>query len=497
MSAATIATVASSGMSSGWRSAGAAVRLSIAVFPEAWRERYADEVADTLDDVARASGRSRPPLGDLLSLFVRGLALRARGSVAFWLIAAGVVVQLLLLSQYGLAVDRSWTSIAARSATGLLLGLPVVAGAAAWTSGRRAALRLPTGARLRGALRDAAAVAAVALAGWLAVAVGVLLATGLPAAPSFDAGFLLGPAAMIVGAIAVGTAIGSIGRDRVLRGILVVAAGMAVYGWLQSNWWQGADLGWRRITGFDLLDSSATLGAAADQRSVLLVAVGAVVLVGLAALVVAIPGAALRAPAVTVLAVLSILALSLSSPMLLPFVGSSPHTYDSDASRTSAELDCRGTAPAICLWPEQQALDGDRIRALLTAAHADAAALGVPVADRITMSSQSVAGADQISTRTDATSQRILETYAAQLVYTHPCAALPVTLRDNPPDGAVFGLTILMGGDPAAVPVTPRPGIEMSKPIQYLDRAAARDYLGVHDRADAAARVHDWFACGA
>ena len=70
-----------------------ALDTAIAMHPKDWRERYAREVRDTLEDVADAHG-GRVPIAEILSLGARGLWLRVSGSFSFW---GGLVIIALMV----------------------------------------------------------------------------------------------------------------------------------------------------------------------------------------------------------------------------------------------------------------------------------------------------------------------------------------------------------------------------------------------------------------
>jgi len=466
------------------------VRLAIAAHPSWWQERYGDEVAATVADIAAARGGL--PRVDVMGLFLRGIALRGRSSIVFWLGATLIGMEILATSTNveGFHADRAWGSILAHSGWGVMLAVPLVAGSAACATGSRArpgSVR----SRLAGLARSAAAVLGFAALGYLTIVVLVVVTSGWPLASSFDLGYTAAFAAMTVSAFGLGTLLGS-----ALPRWLALPAGIAL-GLLAmiSDGWQNGELRWRNVTG-SVLTFDANWGAPGTANLHITVVTAAYAGIFLTAALIAV---ALRPRTLRVVALVTTLAVviagsALISQPLLHYVGS----RGSDI-RGLGELHCAGSAPRICLWPEQDATVGPQMRDELTDLYQRTEAFGFPVA--ATISSGIVDHPESVaaiwvssSTRPDSVSMR---TFAEAVIGQGACVDQPKRVNPDDQSAANLGLGLLLGGISDSE-IARTAGITTVDPVTgkpHQDTAAEIwDYYGIHTKAEAKDAVSRWFA---
>jgi hypothetical protein len=345
-------------------------RLALATYPKKWRDQYGDEIVDTLCDVENAHGRV--PLTELVALIARGTVMRAKTSIAFW---GGLAI----LAMFGWLVTRelslesttgSWNDLFIESAAGLQLALPAVAALAAIQGHRYSkAQSLTIRIRLTRMMNQTWPLLITLAVAWSGSLFAGLIVAGVPLTADGNALIPLALLSMSVGTIAVGYAVGA-----VIHPILAVPSLLGcVFWWFLTPTWVGNHpLQWSNITGYNLFSYPPGLESTAVPQALLVVPIASLVAVLASVIVVACRVATARrlvAAAVTAALIASGIFLS---PPLLKFVGG-----NLTATRSAAGLLCSGSAPRVCLWPEQQAQAGAAARAVLTSAYNRATAAGL------------------------------------------------------------------------------------------------------------------------
>ncbi len=338
-----------------------ALDTAIAMHPKDWRERYAREVRDTLEDVADAHG-GRVPIAEILSLGARGLWLRVSGSFSFW---GGLVIIALMVwrgatAESAFLIDGSLTGHLTALSVGPGLVLPVIAVVAGWDSARARRERIPgVRARLRRSMIDSAPLLAAVAVGYGLALLIVIVRFGMPWATSMGLMVLAAQVSMVVMAVAVGQALGAI-LPRVLV-VFAAPAAVAAITMLMSGWSTPWFIGWLDYPGLPYVP---------DVQPYISVMVYAAVLIAVAILIGALRSVRSRAvPALLVVAAIAIGTVAGPAPVLNPEL----------AQRPRSELVCSTAEPVVCLWPEQDAAFGESLRADLTAAYKRAVELGLPV----------------------------------------------------------------------------------------------------------------------
>ena len=336
------------------------LRVAIALHPAAWRARFGDEVAGTMQDIADDRG-GRVPLGESVPLAFRGLWMRVRRSVTFW---AGLVVIAFLVVDASVsdifAADGSLTSLLLSLNVGLWWSLPVIAVASGWVGARaRAETIRGVRARLRRLLADSWPLLSFAMVGYLAAVVILVVRAEFAWLSSPVQFVVIGHLAMVLIAIAVGQAFGAV-LPRVVvifvAPIMTVTVLMLLLGW--SNPWNAQPWDFYNGLAFEVDTDPAV------RFVVIAAAIG----------VIAVAIVSIRSPwarAIPLLAVIGVGAL----------VANQPYTAQEIVAveRPLSELVCSTTEPVVCLWPEQEAAFGDSVRADMAKVHARAESLGLPV----------------------------------------------------------------------------------------------------------------------
>ncbi|MGV8884183.1 MAG: hypothetical protein ACOH1T_01160 [Microbacteriaceae bacterium] len=339
------------------------IRIAIALHPVAWREKHAEAVLGTLMDVADDRG-GRVPAGETLTLGLRGLWLRARGSWTFWggLLIVTIMVARALTSNF-FELDASLTSrfMSLNESIGNVL---VVLGLLGSWAGARARLdRIDgVGARLHRFVADVWPMLAFTAVGYVAALVILWVRIG-------DA-WLVWPALLVVlahalfalAAIAIGEMFGA-----VLPRVLAIFAGPAAI-----------------VIGGLLLFTARTplvgetgkyyqgVAYEFDAQPFVLLIVSAIALIVLGASTLAVRAMWLRTVPVVALVGLMV------AVTVQPYAGAA-RPEAAMVERPHSELVCSSDEPVICLWPEQEAAFGDTLRAEMADAYATALQLGLPV----------------------------------------------------------------------------------------------------------------------
>ena len=337
---------------------------AIAAHPRAWREKYGDVVRGTLMDVADDRG-GRVPVSETLPLVLRGLWMRARGSVALW---GGLAIIAIMVGN-GLTVypgdgDGSLTARLLLLNQGLTQAAGVLALVSGWGAARARAAHIDgVGRRLARLARESWPLLAVSMAGWLLSFVILAVRMGLPW-PAWPAPLLLlWQAAIVLVGIAVGELVGAV-LPRVLVIFAAPAAAIALgllllaspTTWLIAPW--GLYSGVAYVT---------------DPEPFLRGYVIAGVIVAVAVLVVAIPWVWLRILPVGALVAVAMLGATADEGAYVE-----PAMPE---ARPRSELVCSTQAPVVCLWPEQEAAFGASYRQTMAAAYAAGIDAGLPVDD--------------------------------------------------------------------------------------------------------------------
>jgi len=469
-------------------------RSALRLYPESWRAENEAVVVGTLLDVAESEQRSRPALGELLPLAARGAWMRARTSLAFWLGLGIIAVMLWAIAQTfdGFLAERYFTAVLSRAGSGLPLALPLAAGVAAWSASKHR--RRPLRERTPKLLVDAAVPAAFVALGYLACVIAQFVASGLPVTTSVDARVPLTFLTMLLAALSFGLLVGSLAHRFVALPLTVLA--LLVW-FFASN--SGESLHWANLSGFTLLmyPVETLYNAPADHAIIaaILFSLGAA-LVFFA--IIAVRSARGPAWGLVVAAAVTV-ALVVNFPALASATGPT-----ANGSRDASGLVCGGTAPEICLWPEQEAASGELVRDTITAGYHKAVALGLPVAPSI-----SVAGSDDnplpLYWRGVAEPDRLLTNYAQTIVHALACQWMESennTFVANPGYdddvlSAEYATAVAIGADPIAALPTIQVGGEADGPaMKTLNADETMEYLGVNSLGEAQEVALAWVTRG-
>lgn len=444
-----------------------AARVALALHPAAWRATHEDEVMSTLLDLADDNG-GRVPSSEVALLAAQGAWMRARTSVVFW---GGILVLALMLwaqsRQFsGFVAEPYWNEVLSAGAGGFLVVLPIAGTLTAWSTATA------TTARVR--VRRAGPILVAVLVGYVVTVIGMLSATGWPASPHLN---LAIPAAIVAFAV---TAVG-VG---VIAGALVprpwaTAVTLVLLGTWYLGAWTNYDIALRNLTGTNILMAPSGIDRDIPAQALASVLLTAVVVVAVAGIVSATSARRGR--------MLTVLGAVLAGAVVLVATISGPTRVEAmSVPRDPAQLVCAGSQPSVCLWPEEEALNGATQRPLIARAAATAESLGVPVP--AVLASGSTEGSLASGTRTDA--DGILTTTAAALV---------IPWRDDAGDvndhlAVTYSLALLFGADSVAA----LPGMSVVSRTTFVEHRLTadevRDTLGVHDTTEARALVKAWLA---
>ncbi|MCX2968603.1 MULTISPECIES: DUF7224 domain-containing protein [Streptomyces] len=237
----------------------------------------------------------------------------------------------------------SWESVTAQSTIVLGFVTAVCGACAAWEGARLESARIADWAAVRSPLRIAlehlAPVALLGLAGLLA-ALATYFSTGAPTVGYPDPGILGAAYLAVLAHVAVGYLVG-----RKLTRLLGTAV-MLVVGYLWGFWPAAlASPAWLRHLNGQGVGECCTLGREASPRSLAATAVFSLALITAALVALVLDKGRLRTAVAGVLGV-AVAGVSVALAAPLRFDGTQP--------RDRSALECTGSAPQVCLWPEQQ-----------------------------------------------------------------------------------------------------------------------------------------------
>jgi hypothetical protein len=463
------------------------LRVAIGVYPSWWRDEYGQDAVATFADLTAARGSL--PVRDVVGVLARGLALRARSSMVFWLGLTLLALEVLAVSSSysGFWAERTWASVLVHAGAGTVFAVPLVALSAAWLARRRRHERHPAQSRLAALGRDAAAVLAFAATSYLVLVVLTVIGSGWPSSSPFDLGYTAGFAFMTISAFGVGTLLGTV----LPRAIAVPAAVTLGLLAMISEGWQGGELRWRNVTGSALTFLGDAGVAGSSNLHITAVTAMYAGFLALAAIgIVAIPRRRIRPVVATAVFATVLLGSTAASGPLLDYVG-----QDAYSIRSDSQLQCSGTAPRVCLWPEQDATDGAQVRATVAAAYQQIVKLGVPVSPVITAAWTPPAGETGVWSSTRFNKSTILADYTQAVVAQGACLNQPSRVGIDDQSAASYGLTLLIAGpsDPALAHVFHIVRTTQGGEPYTLGQGKTQDYLGVHNREEALAAVTRWF----
>jgi hypothetical protein len=473
------------GASVDWR-----IRTVLALYPQRWQDEYLDEMVDTLSDVAESKSGLRGI--ELANLAVRGAWMRARTSVAFW---GGLIIVGLFfwtaLTYSGLVTERYWVAVLQHAGEALQVALPIAAAVAALRArgARRESEPLSPLKRLRVAGMATAPILAFVAVSYVLIVIAELIASGWPLSWYGSVGIPLTYLAMTTGAIAFGYAIGC-----AVHPVIAVPGVLGIVVWCAGfvGAWPGNNFPWRNITGWNLMENGNLLFEGPVPAGLVATCALAILLIVLASAVVAAKPEWPRAVAVVLTLTLSIALYTNGSPWLTAHVGN-----DFAAARSRSELVCTGSAPRVCVWPEQRLADGSNPAPALVADYWRAEALGLPVATTITPFA-GIIGNDQISSPHSATEiiwqapgesrTQLAVDYATTLTAEPNCGNLPVQFNLRRDEAATYAAAMLFGDSTANL--TQEFG--WSRVGHPLTTRGTQDYYGVHNPTEARTALASW-----
>ena len=182
--------------------------------------------------------------------------------------------------------------------------------------------------------------------------------------------------------------------------------------------------------------------------------------------------------------------------VLVAGIGQAPY-----APRPVAELVCSGDATTVCLWPEQDAADGARIRNAIVEARVQASKNGLTLPDRVEASSSAFtshwnADVSYLTSLpgTGASTQQIKTAYATGHLESISCVdATQTTDAAWQALRAQYALTMLVGAGTTAL-------LQKSKPLfapddgELTSPSAARQALDVGSIDDARVVLNSWWS---
>lgn len=337
------------------------LEVAIAAHPTPWRDKYASVVRGTLLDVADDRG-GRVPASETLPLLLRGLWMRARGSVAFWggLVVVAIQVWVAATSD-NFTFEDSTASSVRQLDNGLYYVLVVLGLLAGWAGARaRMSTIRSVSARMRRLAYDSWPLLTGVALGYAIAFVGLIARFGVPwfAWPTLV--LMATQVTLVLTAIAIGQMLGA-----VLPRVLVIFAGPIAVGAFVAFVLSGstalAAQSFRSYFGVAYkLDLDSFARGEAICGVIVLTAIG----------VVALRPIWLRSLPVAALIGAAVVGAAIGRPYYLA---------PDPVPRAESELICSENAPVVCLWPEQESAFGSEYRQQVAAAYEAASALGLPV----------------------------------------------------------------------------------------------------------------------
>ncbi|TFD64598.1 hypothetical protein [Cryobacterium sp. Hb1] len=346
-------------------------------------------------------------VGSLVSAAVlAGLTVVAASAVALWawLLRSGIAVPrrlahmvsapavwtapiLIALMVWGTRTANAtwttlpyWNAVVSVACYGLPIAVLTAAVVTAWESSRMRRYAstdqpVPATAYLARLSRRVWPTLVGSIAGYLVTLALLVQNSGVPKAGTPN---LLVPAAslaVLLSAFAFGALLGRLCHTA----IAVPTALVASYLWFALPSAQGAsNPAWLNITGFGLPQSSFDFSFVPATGALLAPILLSVAVVATFALVLFLRRAVVGYAAGAVLVTAAVLV----GNVLVAGIGQAPY-----APRPVAELVCSGDATAVCLWPEQDAVDGARILNAVVEARVQASKNGLTLPDRVEASS--------------------------------------------------------------------------------------------------------------
>lgn len=467
------------------------LRWALACYPAQWRQRYGDEVEATFVDVMTQDPSAARHGIELFLLAASGLVVRAKSSVIFWtgLVVVVAIVWASATDYSGRAlftVDAYWPAIQVRPGRGLLFALPVGAIVAAICADRRIRDGLKAGPRLLGAAVDITAITSFIGAGYLIAEAIIVFRSGVPAAGLPNVALPLSFLAMTVGTIAVGYALGSVLPALLAGPIALLAGGF----WIWTAGWDGANIGWRNITGFNLAYGAFDVYLIPDPRTMLAVAgFNLLLIVGVLTVIIW--------PTVVERAIALVLVVLLGAQATVTFSGAALAAVGSDMSsvRPGADLICEGAAPEVCLMPEQDAENGRYVRELVRDAVGRWEQAGFSTPARIETTAITIGedfnvqrpGVWRFTWSSPLTRSSIFLGLASAATWRPVCIGTPDATDQLRYEAATYGAQLLMGAGADAVP----PSYADVGPDGTIRRSddEVREMIGVQNLTDGNAAI--------
>lgn len=337
------------------------IDAALAAHPRAWREKYGEVVRGTLMDVADERG-GRVPVSETLPLVLRGLWMRARGSVAFWGSLVVIAIQVWVAATSDMfTFEDSTTSYVQHLDQGLFVVLVVLSALSGWASARARIARITTvSARIRRLASDSWPLFAATAGGYVVAFVVLIVRFGTPWPAWPTAVVIASQIALVLIAIAIGQMLGA-----VLPRVLVIFAAPAAAGAFVLVVLSGHTV-WAAASFRSYFGIAYELDLGPFVRGVILCGVIVVVAIG----AVALRSIWLRAIPVAALVTVGVIGTAASWQV---YIAPDP------VPRAESEMICSEGEPVVCLWPEQEAAFGAEYREGISSAYATASAIGLPV----------------------------------------------------------------------------------------------------------------------
>jgi len=345
-----------------------------------------------------------------------------------------------------------WNAVVSVACYGLPIAVLTATVVTAWESSRMRRYAstdhpAPATAYLAQLARRVWPTLAASIAGYVVTLTLLIQNSGVPQAGAPN---LLVPAAslaVLLSAFAFGALLGRLSHTA----IAVPTALVASYFWFAFPSAQGSsNPAWLNLTGFGLPQSSFDFSFVPATGALLAPILISAAVVATLALVLFLRRAVVGYAAGAVL----VTAAMLVGNVLVAGIGQAPY-----APRSVAELVCSGDATAVCLWPEQDAADGARIRDAVGEARLQASKNGLTLPDRVEASSSVFtahwnADVSYLTSLpgTGASTQLIKTAYATGVLESMSCVDAPQTADDAwQALRAQYALTMLVGAGTTAL----------------------------------------------